>query len=134
MIELWLDMILPWWRQAAAFYQRNAVVITTLLAVWLVVVWVGQRTADKARRAVRERVIELGAAASTLGAGQLAKDLAVGVHEVAARHRWMPAAGGFWVRRCEPAALARYLGVTPERVTSVRNGILRTLPRRRRGD
>ena len=132
MIELWLDMILPWWRHAAGFYQRNALIITPLLAAWLAAVWVGQRTADRARRAVRARVIELGSTASSLGAGQLVRDLAVPVHEVAAKHRWMPAAGGFWIRPCEPDALARYVGLTPERITAVRNGILRTLPGRRR--
>ncbi len=124
MIEAWLDVMMPWWRDAIAFYQRNWWIILPLLVAWILVARVGQRAVDDARRAVAARVRELGPRAQRLGGGQLAKDFLRTVDEVAGRHRWMPAAGGFWVRRGQPDALAALVGATPEGAARLRDQIL----------
>ncbi len=124
MIEAWLDVMMPWWRDAIAFYQQNWGIILPLLVLWIAVARFGQRAVDDARRAVAARVRELGPRAQRLGGVQLAKDFVKTVDEVAGRHRWMPAAGGFWVRRCEPDALAALVGATPEGASRLRDQIL----------
>lgn len=124
MIEAWLDVMMPWWRDAIAFYQQHWGIILPLLVAWVAVARFGQRAADDARRAIARRVRELGPRAQRLGGAQLAKDFVATVDEVAGRHRWMPGAGGFWVRRCETDALAALVGATPEGAARLRDQIL----------
>lgn len=124
MIEAWLDLMMPWWRDAIAFYQQNPLIILPLVTIWVAVAWIGQRTADDARRTIARRVQQLGPRAARLGGTQLAKDFTRQLDEVAGRHRWMPSAGGLWVRRTDPDALARLVGATPEQAARLRDRIL----------
>lgn len=124
MIEAWLDVMMPWWRDAIAFYQRNWWIILPLLVAWIAVARLGQRAVDDARRAIAARVRELGPRAERLGGTQLAKDFVRTLDAVAGRHRWMPALGGFWVRRCETDALAALVGATPENAARLRDQLV----------
>lgn len=124
MIEAWLDVMMPWWRDAIAFYQRNWWIILPLLVAWIAVARLGQRAVDDARRAIAARVRELGPRAERLGGTPLAKDFVRTLDAVAGRHRWMPALGGFWVRRCETDALAALVGATPENAARLRDQLV----------
>ena len=128
MVESMLDMVLgPWWRSAIEGFQEHFLWFMVPLLAWMAIMIIGNRVVKEAEKAMRSEITTW-SKAGRAGPNLLADHLTPIIRAEAARHRWMPAANGLWLKRCDADALVVYMTRIPNYFIRFRDDVLGTRP------
>lgn len=135
MVESMLDVILgPWWRSVIGGFQDHFLWFVVPLLAWMAIMILGNRVVKAAEKAMRSEIITW-SKARRAGPNLLADHLIPIIRAEAARHHWMPAANGLWLKRCDADDLVIYMTRMPNYFIRFRDAVLgirtRTKPRGR---
>lgn len=113
MVEAMLDVMLGrWWRGAIDGFQGHFWLAVVPMVVWMSVMITGNRVVKDAERAMRSELAGW-SKARRAGPNLLEDRLVPVIRRTAERHRWMPAAHGLWMRRCDPEAVVSHMTRMP---------------------
>lgn len=124
MVESMLDVILGRrWRLAIGGFQEHFLWFIGPLLTWMAVMIIGNRVVKDAEKAMRSE-LNTWLKARRAGPTLLADHLTPIIRTQAARHRWMPAANGLWLKPCDADALVAYMTRMPNYFIRFRDGVL----------
>ncbi|MSS45054.1 hypothetical protein FYJ43_03095 [Cutibacterium sp. WCA-380-WT-3A] len=128
-----LDVVLGhWWRAAIGGFQDHFLWLIVPLLAWMAVMIIGNRVVKDAEKAMRSELTRW-SKARRAGPNLLADHLTPIIRQEAARHRWMPAANGLWLKRCDADSLVAYMTRMPHYFIHFRDDALGIRTRARKG-